>query len=340
MTLVGQPPPSPALQQGFELLAQGKPADAEAVVKKAAMKIKAQHGSGSHPLARAYAELARLHLRMGYAEKAAREFQHAASGPLPAEKPECRDRLSFLFGLGAALTVAGMLDEAEQVLRRCIEFARKLDGARSALAAVALVPLADVLLRAEKVDEALQLATEAYDTLWHLGDPLFAVSVGTRAEALQAAGKTDNPFNDLKNVPDEIVVAAVANTLDRAGKGHPGRVRAVLADLLAFVDQKFGDGHTVTYDTLAAIAHHETAFGEQGDPIVRKNAVRRFVWSYAVRRVSGGLLTNLEVVFEPGGELHLAPHLARETDEAEAEELRTVLAQAVADLYARPARVC
>jgi hypothetical protein len=60
------------------------------------------------------------------------------------------------------------------------------------------------------------------------------------------------------------------------------------------------------------------------------------VWSYAVRRVPGGLLANLEVGFEPGGGIHLAPHLTREATPAEAAQVETVLTEAVDDLYSRP----
>src|SRR5688572_2976625 len=76
MTLVGQPPPSPALQKSYDLLAAGSAEDAETVVRKAALAAKAQHGSGSHPLALAYADMARFHLRVGQAERAAKEFLH------------------------------------------------------------------------------------------------------------------------------------------------------------------------------------------------------------------------------------------------------------------------
>jgi tetratricopeptide (TPR) repeat protein len=337
MTLVGQPPPSPALQRGFELLAEGKAADAESTVKKAALEAKAKHGSGSHPLALAYAELARLHLRMGDAERAAKEFQHAANGPMPADPQHRRDRLSFLLGYGAALTDLGKVGEAEKVLRQCLGFARNLTGAQSPSSCVALVPLADVLLKSGKTDEGAKLANEAYDTLWRLGDPLFTAAVGTRAEALKATGRADNPFHDLNDLPDEMVTAAIANTLARAGKGDAGRVRAVLADLLGFVEKKYGDGHTITCDALAAVAHHEAAVGDKADEKVRRTAVRRSVWSYAVRRVPGGLLANLEVGFEPGGGIHLAPHLTREATPAETAQVESVLNQAVDDLYSRPA---
>jgi hypothetical protein len=110
----------------------------------------------------------------------------------------------------------------------------------------------------------------------------------------------------------------------------------VLADLLAFVEKKYGDGHTITCDALAAVAHHEAAVGDKADEKVRRTAVRRSVWSYAVRRVPGGLLANLEVGFEPGGGIHLAPHLTREATPAEAAQVETVLTEAVDDLYSRP----
>lgn len=337
MTLVGQPAPSPALQKSFELLAQGKTADAESNIKKAALEAKAQHGSGSPELALAYGEMGRVHLRMGDFERAAKEFQHAANGPMPAEAQHRRERLAFLFGYGAALSHLGKFAEAEKVLRQCLGFARNLGGAQSALAAVAQVPLADVLISSGKTDEAAKMAIAAYDALWKLGDAQVTDAVGTRAEALKATGKADNPFTDLNDLPDEMVTAAIANTLARAGKGDAGRVRAVLADLLAFVEKKYGDGHPITCDTVAAMAHHEAAAGAKGDEKIRKNAVRKSLWSFAVRRVPGGLIANLEVGFEPGGTLHLAPHLTREPSDEEATHLENVLNQAVDDLYSRPA---
>lgn len=337
MTLVGQPQPSPALWQAYQNLDAGKREEAVAIVKQAAIDAKKKHGSGSHPLAMAYADMARLHFRAGDLERAAKEFQHAASGPMPADLEERRDRLAFLFGFGATLGELDKNAEAEKVLRQCLAYARNLNGGRSASAAVALVPLADVLLKTDKTAEATKLANQAYDWLWKLGDPLFTTTVGTRAEVLKANGKPDNPFSDLTDLPDEMVIAAVANTLARAGKGDVTRVRAVLADLLGFVDKKFGDGHDITCDTLAAVAHHEAAAGDKADEKIRRTAVRRSVWSYAVRRVPGGLLANLEVGFEPDGAIHIAPHLTRDPNPAETAQLETILNQAIDDLYARPA---
>ena len=337
MTLVGQPPSSGPLKNGLELLAQGEEDAGEKIVKKAALRAKAQYGSGSHPLAKAYGDMARFHLRAGDIERAAHEFQHASKGPLPDDKEERQDRLAFLFGFGAALGELGRFEEAEKVLRQCLAFARNLNGGQSASAAVALVPLSDVLLKAGKTAEGAKLALDAYDSLWQLGDVQITVAVGTRAEALKALGRADNAFADLNDLPDEMVEAAIANTLARAGKGDAKHVRAVLADLLTFVDKKYGDGHTATCDTLAAIAHHEAALGDNADERTRRTAVRRSVWSYTVRRLPGGLISNLEVGFELGGAIHLAPHLARDASDSETRQLETILNQAIDDLYARPA---
>jgi tetratricopeptide (TPR) repeat protein len=335
MGIVG--PPSVALQKALQLLAEGKSAEAETVVTKAAKEAKGKHGSGSHPLACAYADIARVHLRMGEFQKAALEFQHASKGPMPPDEPSRRDRLGFMFGFAEALAGLGQADEAEKVLRQCVTFARRLHGSTSATAAAANVPLADVLLKSGKTADALKLAQETYEALWSLGDPLITFAIPVRAEALKAAGRTDNPFADMSELPDEMVTRAVEGVITRAPTGDPGRVRAVLADLLVFADKKFGDGHAVTCDALAAVAHHEARQGAKADVAVQRNAVRRSVWSFTVRRVPGGLLTNLEIGFEPDGGLHLVPHLAREPNANEVAQLENVLAQAVDDLYARPA---
>ncbi len=328
--------PSVALQQALQLLAQGKASEAEMIVTKAAKDVKAKHGSGSHPLACAYADIARVHLRMGEYQKAAVEFQHASKGPMPPDVPSRRDRLGFMYGFAEALVGMTKYDEAEKVLRQCVTFAKNLHGPSSAAALAANAPLAAALLKAGKTADAVKLAQESYDALWALGDVLISKIIPVRAETMKATGRVDSPFSDLSELPDELATKTVAEVVAFAPVGDPGRMRAVLADLLTFADKQFGDGHAVTYDVLAAIAHHEERQGDRGDATVRRTAARRSVWSYAVRRVPGGLLANLEIGFEPDGVLHLVPHLAREASESEAAQLETVLTQAVDELYARP----
>jgi hypothetical protein len=304
-------------------------------VTKAAKEAKARHGSGSHPLACAYADIARVHLRMGEYQKAAVEFQHASKGAMPPDAPSRRDRLGFMYGYAQALVGLTRYSEAEKVLRQCVTFAKSLHGPTSPAATAANAPLVTALLRMGKSADAMKLAQESYDALWALGDPLITRIIPVRAEALKTVGRTDDAFADMTDLPDELAAKAVAEVIDFAPNGDPVRVRAILADLLAFADKKFGDGHAVTYDVLAAIARHEERQGEKGDATVRRTAVRRSVWSFAVRRVPGGLLANLEIGFEPDGVLHVVPHLAREASADEAAQLEAILTQAVDELYER-----
>lgn len=328
-------PPSAALAEALKLVAAGKAGEAEMVVKKAAMEAKNKHGSGSHPLACAYADIARVHMQMGETQKAAVEFQHASKGPLPNEAAERADRLKFMYGFAEALVRLAKHDEAEKVLKQCEVFARNLHGATSTAATAASAPMARLLLARGRTVEAAKLAQETFDALWAQGDPLIAEAYPVRAEALKATGRGDSAFADLPDLPDEFATKTARAVLDQAPFGDPGRVRAVLADLLTAVDKKFGDGHAVTCDVLAAIAHHEARQGAAADANVRRTAVRRSVWSFAVRRAPAGLLSNLEVAFEADGGLHLVPHLAREASPVEAAQLESVLTQAVDDLYAR-----
>lgn len=338
MSIPGQPPPSPALQQALRLLAAGNPAEADAVATNAAKQAKRQHGSGSHPLACAYADMGRLHYRAGKYQRAAAEFKHASEGPMPADPAGRADRLGFMFGYAACLEALGRPAEAEKVYRQCAAFARNLHGPGTPGYAAALGPLAAHLLRAGKTAEAVKLADESYAILWNHGDRGIAAAIPVRAEALKAAGRTDDPFADLGDVPDELAAEAVANVLALSGVGDAIRVRRVLADLLKFAEKRFGDAHPAFADTLAAVAHHEARLGENGDPKVRTVAARRAVWVYAKSRVPAGLLASLEVGFEPGGTIHLVPHLAREPDDTEAVQLEMVLTRAVDDLYARPGK--
>jgi tetratricopeptide (TPR) repeat protein len=335
MTIPGQLPASPTLQQALKLFDQDKLADAEAALKKAAVSAKAKHGSGSHPLSLAYADMARFHYRIGDYKRAATEFRHICEAPMPTDPAGRKDRLAFMYGFAAAVEAHGLPDAAEKAYRQCVAFARNLFGPNTPNYALALEPLASILLKTGQTAEAMQLLDEAYDTLWKHGDPQITGIIPTRAEALRAAGRADNPFADLVDLPDDLVVATVTHAAARPGKGDPPRVRQALAELLKFLDKRYGDGHPTSTDVLATIARHEAGLGDKADAKSRATATRRAIWSYAVRRVPGGLLENLEVGFEPGGTLHLVPHVSHAPAADEVAQLETILTQAVDELYTR-----
>jgi tetratricopeptide (TPR) repeat protein len=336
MHLLGQPPPSPSLQQALELLASGNGDEAEAVVTTAARQAKKQYGSGSHPLACAYADMARLHFHTGDYKRAATEFRHAADAPMPAEPEQRADRLTFMFGFARCLEALDKTGEAEKVLRQCVEFARNLHGPGTSRYAYSLEPLAEFLLRIDQAAEAARLMDEAFEIHWKQGGHGIPAAAALRAEAFKAFDRIDDPFADLAGLPDELVGEAVAHSIGRSGRGDAGRVRLVLADLLRFVERRLGDTHPAFADTLAAMARHEAALGDRGDLKVRTTAARRAVWNFTKPRVPRGLLESIEIGFEGDGTIHLVPRLAREPEANEAVELEMVLTQAVEELYSRP----
>lgn len=336
MPLPGQPPASPALRQALRLLAADKAAEGEQVMVAAAKQAKGEHGSGSHPLALAYADMARFHYRANDAKRAAAEFKHACGNQLPADPAGRQDRLAFMHGYAGCLAALGQWAEAEKVARQCVAFARNLHGPDSPGYAATLAPLADLLARVGDPAEAARLADEAFEVCWRHGDPGIAAAAAARAAAWTAAGRPGDPFADLDDLPDDFAAGVVAGVVG-ADAGDPARRRAVLAGAAAFAARRLGDAHPATADAVAAAAHHEGALGDAGDPAARAEWVRRAILGYAARRVPAGLLEDVEVGFTPDGAIQLAPQLARDPDANEAVHLETVLTAAVDDLYSRPA---
>lgn len=226
----GQPPPSPALEEALRLLAAGDEEGAEKVVTKAAKRAKGDHGSGTHPLAKAYADMARLHARMGTKgiKRAAAEFRHACGSPLPPDPDGRADRLAFMTGYAWCVAALGGPAEAAQVFRQCVAFARNLHGPGSVGHAAALLPLADHLLATDQPADALKAADEAFDLLWRHGDARVAEAVAVRAEARAADAAGGDPFADLDGLPPELVAATAAAVLGRRWDGDgPTRAAAV-----------------------------------------------------------------------------------------------------------------
>ena len=335
MTLAGQPPPSPALAGALALLARGRTGAAREVVTAAAKGAKGLAGSGSHPLARAYADMGRLNYRLGKFKRAAAEFEHACKNPLPPDPEGRRDRLAFMFGYAACLAALDRPADAGKVFRQCAAFARNLHGPAAPASAAALEPLAAHLLRTGECAEAARLLDEAYDLLWRLGDRAITAVIPTRAVAFKAVGRPADPFADLDALPADLTAEVVAGVLALAGGGDGPRVRGVLADFVRFADRRFGDAHPTLASALAAVVRHETALGPAADAKARTVATRRAVWGHLTRRGAGELVGSLEVGFEPDGTVHLVPHLTRPPTSTEADQLEATLTRAVEDLYAR-----
>jgi len=337
MPLPGQPPPSPALVAAIHLLRTGMADAAETVVVKAARDAKRDHGSGSHPLALAYADMARFHYAAGEVKRAATEFQHAVKYVAPADPAAKKERVAFLFGYAGCLADLGRTADAEKLLRQCVLKAREVHGPGSVGAAAATVPLAEHFLRTDFPADAARLLDPAAPALLAHRDPLGPGAAAMKAEANRLLNRTTDPFADLERAAPETAAAVVAAGLGRAKADPHPRRRPVLDDLVKFACRRFGDGHAASADALAGVVRHEAAVGSAGSA-ARAAAVRRAVWSYAAHRPEGVVLENVEVGFDPDGGVHLAPHLGRDPGAAGLAAVEAVLVAALDDVFARAAR--
>jgi tetratricopeptide (TPR) repeat protein len=271
----GQDQLSPSMQQAVQLLKEGKAADAEALLARAARDAEARFGRGSPAYAIAQNDLGNLHSHFGDLKRAAAAYRLACDGPLPADTQARRDRLTYLVNLAGTLEGLGDLDGAERAHRDSVAGRREFYGADHPGYAFGLEPLAALLLRRGKAQEALPALNEAVDILWQNGHPRVASALALRAEAFKALGDPAPPFAGLQNLPDNLVTELANTALERSRKTDPVWARQVLADVLTLFDERFGPDHRYTLNVLAAVANHEADMGERGDHAIRLRAIRR-----------------------------------------------------------------
>jgi tetratricopeptide (TPR) repeat protein len=276
----GQDQVSPAMQRAIGLLKQGKGADAEAVLTRAAREAEERFGRGSHAYAVAHNDLGNLHAYFGDLGRAAADYRLACDGPPPTDPQARRDRLTHLVNLANALEGVGQLEEAERAHRDSVAGRRDFYGADHPGYAFGLEPLAAVLLRRGQAREALEALDEAVKVLWQNGHPRVASALAVRAEALKALGDPAPPFAGLEKLPDELITDLANTVLERRGKTDPVWARQVLADVLSLFDERFGPDHRYTLNVLATVANHEADLGERGDHEIRLRAIRRALRSF------------------------------------------------------------
>src|SRR5262249_52325265 len=142
---------------------------AEELVRQAVQAAERQSGPHSPAHASALNDLATVLLYLREPQRAVQALRRACAVYAPDDPQAGRDRLAYPLNPGYALTAAGDLDEAEQVLRDGLDGRRLFYGREHAGYGFGLEPLADLLLRKGKADDALKLADEAVGNFWSAG---------------------------------------------------------------------------------------------------------------------------------------------------------------------------
>lgn len=265
---------SAAMEQAIQLLKAGQTVQAEELMVQAARAAEKKFGPNAPETATAYNELGTILINVDNPAAAVQAYRRACAGPMPSEPQVLRDRLTFLMNLGMALQYANQLEEAEEVLRQGVQGRDLYYGVDHAGYAFGLEPLATLLMRQGKMDEAVQMFEATVANFWRNGHPRVATALALRAEALKKAGSRQPPFAGIEQLPDEIVQEIANHVVGRAQEADPGILSKVLQDLLAVLQQRFAADHWLITNTHVTIVNLESMRGKQGNLAVRVQSAR------------------------------------------------------------------
>jgi tetratricopeptide (TPR) repeat protein len=268
---------SAAMQQAIGLLKAGQTVQAEELMVQAARDAEKTFGGNAPETATAYNELGTILINVDNPAGAVTAYRRACAGPMPAAPPALRDRLTFLMNLGMALQYTNQLEEAEQVLRQGVQGRAQYYGVDHAGYAFGLEPLATLLMRRGKMDEALQTFEATVANFWRNGHPRVATALALRAEALKRAGSHQPPFAGLEQLPDQVVQDIVNEVVNRTQESDPAILSGVLQDLLVVLRQRLAADHPLLTNTLIWIVNLESMRGKQGNLAVRVQSAREVI---------------------------------------------------------------
>jgi tetratricopeptide (TPR) repeat protein len=270
---------SPAMTRALELLRAGQTVPAEEILVRAVQEAEQRTGPESPETASAYNDLANLLLHIGNPREAVAAYRRACAGPMPTPEQARRDRLTYLMNFGMALQQAGELDEAEQILREGLAGREQFYGIHHAGYAFGLEPLATLLMRRGKFDEALAAFDETVANFQRNQHPRLVTALALRAECLRRAGRPGPLFPGIEGLSNETVQGIVEHVVGRFREAEPGILSPVLQALLPALKARFGPDHASVSNVTIHIVNLESQRGKEGDVPVRLALTREMIAS-------------------------------------------------------------
>ena len=260
-----------------------------------------------------------------------------------AQEPE---NLDFEQNLGRSLIQRGEIKEARKVLRRNADAREERFGIDSVEYAIGLEGLAEAQFADGALDLALDTVGEAIGIFFKTQQLRIGASIALEAEiaiskqSAQRAERAESgarasperdpltarnqvlpPYAELGDIPDDVVEAIAAASIDRCNRTTPERALIMMERLRGFLLERLGESHGATIRVLAGLANTHRELGHHRE---RREALDALAASFeclgAVAEVVETLLARALAEVE-GGESDAAVATHREAL-ARAKEVR------------------
>lgn len=250
---------SATLERATELVRSGQSAAGVQLLENALGQAKASCSDDSAEVMRASGELASVLFFLKEDERAAELLDGVTQSPKDDLNDE-KYRLTLLMNLAEALERSGSWVLAEDACRRGLQGRHAVYGPDHAGYAFGLVPLAQVLLKQEKLDEARQCVLEAIANFKHHAHPWLHSTMALAAEIDAAMGKMSSSWwEGMDNAELEAVAKEV---FSRAPGMDPRHGSPLLLGLSDALEARKGNADALLREALTLLANLEAAGGE------------------------------------------------------------------------------
>lgn len=250
---------SRTLERATELVRTGQSAAGVELLEDALRQAKAAFPADGPEVMRASGDLASVLFFLKEDERAANlldKVTQSAKSDLNDEKY----RLTLLMNLAEALERSGNWVLAEDACRRGLQGRHQVYGPEHAGYAFGLVPLAQVLLKQEKLDEARQCVLEAIANFKHHAHPWLHSTMALAAEIDAALGKASVMW--WEGMDNGELEAVAKEVFTRAPGMDPRHGSPLLQGLADALESRKGQADVLLREALTLLANLEAAGGE------------------------------------------------------------------------------
>lgn len=264
------PRPAPALERAIAFVQEGQGDRAVALLEEALSRALAE-GEDSFAVLKARGDLASILAFLGEDARAVALLDEPTRRAREDPEEE-RYRLTLLVNLAESCERAGALVDAEDAARRSVQSRKSTYGAEHPGYGFGLEPLAHVLLRRGKLEDAREAALEAVANFEHHQHPRRTSALALLAEIEAALGHA--PLLFVERLDDKALTEVAERINERTPEADPEHARVLLLAVADVLEARLGPGTPALLEALTQLANLESAGGDLG---VKERALARLL---------------------------------------------------------------